>query len=111
MAKRQDFEKPFDKYLAALDRGRVNDEAGAQLRRVVEAVKRTGEKGHLTLRLTVESLEDGEHVSILSKITSNAPSAPMQSTLFLALEGGDVEPVQQVLDLGGDDKPRKEPRH
>lgn len=103
--------KDLHGYIKDLDRGRVSEEAGAQLRKVVAAVQRTGQKGTLTLQLVIEATGDGEHVSMDAKIKSVAPAAATMSTLFLTTPEGDVEPVQQVLDLGGDPQKPTRARH
>lgn len=79
-----------------LDKGKVSSEGGAALRRVITAAQRTGLKGSLTLTIGVESV-DPDHVQLTAKIVAKAPTAETESTLFLVVEEGDVEPVQQVL--------------
>ncbi len=97
--------RDFHLTIRDLDKGKLSQEAGAQLRRVIAATQRTGLKGSLTVTLQVEPLEDREHVLLTAKVTAKAPAAETESTLFLICEDGDAEPVQQVLPFGDAQRP------
>ena len=78
-----------------------------ELRRVVEAVKKTGKRGSLTLRLKVEVAdrqewdEDARQVVIVDEISVKEPRPSRAPTIFYALKDGGLskrDPGQLTID-------------
>jgi hypothetical protein len=75
----------FLKFLEELDHGRVIQQLGDQLSKVVDAVDDTGQTGTLTVKFSLS--KEGEMVIADVDATQKIPNHPMHSTLFFAHEG------------------------
>lgn len=70
-------------------KGRAHDEATKALAEVVEAVKRLGKKGEVTLKLTVIPVKNDQTMVYLEdNITATVPKEPRNSLFFTDDHGG-----------------------
>lgn len=92
--------KDFCEFLKDLDHGRVVEECGEELRRVVKAVRETGGTGKLVLTLNVKN--ESMRAAVEPKLDVKEPRHKMQGSLFFfdnQEEGGLVreDPKQMTL--------------
>lgn len=78
---------PFIQVFARLKKGSKATEAADKIGQVIEAVKRTGKSGELTLKFTIEPDDKGEvrTVDIGCKITPKCPERKEQKTTFFVV--------------------------
>jgi hypothetical protein len=83
----------FGWLLGQLRRGRAMDDASAQLRDLVEAVRNTGKAGKLTLTLTVApaSKGDSDMLTVLDNCAAKQPELDRAASLFFATDGGGLQ--------------------
>ena len=83
--------------LCELRNGRTLDELSQQLGEVIEAVRKTGKAGALTLRLTVKPFSKGktdeevQPLAIEDAISTKLPQLERGVTLFFSDAGGGLE--------------------
>lgn len=94
---------PFTQTLSHLERGLLNDELSEELAKVVKAVRETGKKGSITLKLDVSLMKGTEDTVVLnSSITGKAPQLDRAQTIMFSTYDGDLlrdDPKQHSLDL------------
>lgn len=76
----------FGKTLADLSRGAALTECSEALQSIVKAVKETGLKGVLTLKINVELSKDEDTVQLTPEITAKIPKQPIKATIFFATD-------------------------
>lgn len=77
----------FGKTLADLSRGAALSECSEALQSIVKAVKETGLKGVLNIKINVEMLKDEDDtVQLTPEITAKIPKKPIKPTTFFATE-------------------------
>lgn len=80
--------KEFASALLAVAKGRAHDEASDELRKVVAAVRATGKKGSVTVKLDILPPKGNQEVvSVEDTITSNIPK-DKRSTMFYTDDEG-----------------------
>lgn len=83
--------RPFADVLRELAGGATLNAAGEDLAKVVAAVKATGKKGELTLKLTVKPNDDGgQTVTIADSITIKVPTRSRRPSIFFPTDDGDL---------------------
>lgn len=95
---------PAIKLLAQLDKGRVAATLAEKLPLVIEAVKRTGKKGKLTLDIVLEPEGKGEVVTveISGVISVKLPERETRATIFFITEDNGLssrDPNQTEIDF------------
>ena len=83
--------------------GTTADELSAELHKVIEAARKTGKKGSLTLALAIKPVgRDTGQYEIRDKITSQVPELDKGMTLMFGTPEGNLQredPRQKKLDL------------
>lgn len=101
--------------LAQVRKGKTASELSEQMAGVVQAVRLTGKKGEMVLKLIVTPNKDGVSVNVEDAITVKLPKMDRAATLFYATDEGHLQrtdPNQVELEFtaveGGEDT-EKEP--
>lgn len=76
----------FGKTLADLSRGAALSECSESLQAIVKAVKETGLKGVLTLKINVELGKDEETVQLTYEVNDKIPKPATKATIFFATD-------------------------
>lgn len=77
----------FGKTLADLSRGAALSECSEALQSIVKAVKETGLKGVLSLKINVEQMKDEDGtVQLTYEVTSKIPKPATKATIFFATD-------------------------
>lgn len=76
----------FGKTLADLSRGAALSECSEALQSIVKAVKETGLKGVLNIKINVELSKDEDTVQLTPEITAKIPKQPIKATIFFATD-------------------------
>jgi len=92
--------------LAQLDGGRVVTDLAEKYPQVVEAVKRTGRPGELTLKLKIapDGKGDVQTVEVHGKVVPNIPTPVRRGTVFFVTEDNQLsrqDPNQKEIDFAG----------
>lgn len=83
--------KPFLTTLREIENGRVTDELGEYLSKLVSAVKETGKKGSMGFQLTVEPMKGASEVMQISVNTQlKSPQHDRRKTIFYADKSGNL---------------------
>ena len=83
--------KPFLTTLREIENGRVSDELGEYLHKLVTAVKETGKKGSMGFQLTVEPMKGASEVMQVSVNTQlKSPQHDRRKTIFYADKTGNL---------------------
>tara|TARA_R110002167_G_scaffold91458_1_gene246128 strand:+ start:192070 stop:192435 length:366 start_codon:yes stop_codon:yes gene_type:complete len=94
---------PFIQTLSHLERGGLNDELTEELAAVVKAVRDSGKKGEVTLKLNVALMKGTEDTVIIgSTVTAKVPQLDRPSTIMFSTFDGDLlrdDPRQISMDL------------
>lgn len=86
------------------DKGRAHDNASKLMRDLVEAVKQTGRKGSVTVKLTVSPMKNNSRVvQISDNVTATIPEDKRDSIWFTDDDGGlhRNDPDQLQMEYGG----------
>lgn len=93
--------RPFADFLHDHNSGLGANEAGEELHKLVAAVRDTGKKGTVTLRVTVSALDEDTLVTMID-VTSALPKQQAKTAVFFADEDGNLtreDPRQTHLAL------------
>lgn len=90
--------RDFLTILGELDSGSIADDGLYQLSEVVRAVRKSGKKGSVTLKL--EIAPDGQQVVISGKVDAKIPMPAKGQTIYFATDAGELtrdNPKQEPL--------------
>lgn len=92
----------FDGLLAQHRSGGVIDDITAELRTLIEAIKRTGKPGKISLTLTFKPISGGEtpQIEITDKVVVTKPDPNQPASVFYSTAANDLsrfDPRQPVL--------------
>lgn len=91
---------PFSQQVAYLEKGALDADATEALAEVVMAVKATGKKGSMTVKLDLRFDEAANAMEILSKVTTDVPQPNRRKTILFPNNAGELvrdDPDQQPL--------------
>lgn len=112
MARKDDLN--FLKFLQSFRRGELLREANEQLEELIRAVKETGGKGELNLKLPFKINEAGQ-IECIPQVAIKRPRRPMGTGIYFATEDGTLtrrDPDQEdFLDDLEDRRSRSDPTH
>lgn len=77
--------------LAQVRKGKTSSELSEQMAGVVQAVRLTGKKGEMVLKLIVTPNKDGVSVNVEDAITVKLPKMDRAATLFYATDEGHLQ--------------------
>lgn len=95
---------PISQHLAHLNKGLFDDEATEELAKLVKAVRETGKKGELTIKLAVKMIDQSaeDTVLITPTVAAKLPSPEPRRNVFYSTHDGDLlrnDPNQGELNL------------
>ncbi|HBV7855058.1 MULTISPECIES: hypothetical protein [Citrobacter freundii complex] len=95
---------PFSQQLAYINKGTLDAELTETLAEVIKAVRETGKKGDVTLKLNCAMLNtrDENTMKVTPKVTRTIPELDRADTIMFATADGDLlrdDPAQTQLDL------------
>lgn len=95
---------PFSEQVSYMAKGSVNDEATEKLADLVKAVRTTGKKGSLTLKIEVSMLDkvSEDAMRLVGSVTAKLPELENPSTVMFSTHDGDLlrdDPEQMALNL------------
>lgn len=94
---------PFTQTLNFLERGCLNAELTEELAELVKAVRETGRKGTVTLKINVALMKGSEDtVNISADVNTSKPRSDRAQTIMFSTYDGDLlrdDPHQASLDL------------
>lgn len=95
---------PFSEQVSYMAKGSVNDEATEKLADLVKAVRTTGKKGSLTLKIEVSMLDKASEdaMRLVGSVTAKLPELENPSTVMFSTHDGDLlrdDPEQMALNL------------
>jgi hypothetical protein len=84
--------RPFAAVLQELHRGSIHGELSELLHDLVAAVRDTGKKGTLTLKLDVKPIKPGQvdTLEVTAAVTANPPRADTPTTVFFTDQTGNL---------------------
>ncbi|MCH8530328.1 MAG: hypothetical protein LAT65_05710 [Saccharospirillum sp.] len=95
---------PFSEQLSYMAKGSVNDEATEKLAELVKAVRTTGKKGSITLKIDVSMLDKASEdaMRLVGSVTAKLPELENPTTVMFSTHDGDLlrdDPEQMALNL------------
>ena len=90
----------FEDALSSIDAGAFLGDAETVFKRVVKAVRETGKKGALTIKLDIAPMKAGRQIELGGKITEKVPKHPRPAAILYTNEEGGVhrsDPEQHAL--------------
>ncbi|EJB8473967.1 hypothetical protein HV077_21155 [Citrobacter freundii] len=95
---------PFSQQLAYINKGTLDAELTEALAEVIKAVRETGKKGDVTLKLNCAMLNtrDENTMKVTPKVSRTIPELDRADTIMFATADGDLlrdDPAQTQLDL------------
>lgn len=95
---------PFSEQVAYLAKGTLNEEATEELAELIKAVRLTGKKGSITVKLEVSMLDKSSEdaMRISGDVTSKKPTPDTPVTVMFSTGDGDLlrdDPEQMALNL------------
>lgn len=103
--------RPFAAVLQEIDSGRAHAILSDLLHELTQAVKDTGKKGDLTIKVTVEPIKAGNTTNLVATVvpTLKAPTDSKKSSVFFTDKSGNLtreDPNQPVLPfrVAGDER-------
>lgn len=83
--------RPFTEMLSGLQRGVVADEAATELAEVTRAVRETGKKGQVILKLTIAPYKgNDEIVNVTGEVSSKIPKPDPAASVFYFSDDGQL---------------------
>ena len=105
--------KDFLQTLEEIDRGNLPDECATELAKVVEAVRESGKKGYLQIRLNVKPAARNEtkQMEVSAEIKTKEPRPDRPSSIFYAdgennlLRNDPDQTAMEFREVPGENKP------